>query len=201
MTIRSGRRWPKIAAGFAVALLVVWLFRGAILTAIGSYLVDAGPPHKADVVLVLAGDATGERIKTGANLVREGFAPKVLVSGPSGAYGEYECEPAIRFAVKAGYPESYFVHAENDARSTDEEAQQMRKYFEQAGARSVLLVTSDFHTRRAARIFRKAYPQIQFYVVAAPTLDFQADRWWKSRQGEKVAFLEWTKTLANWWGI
>ena len=71
-----------------------------ILGALGAYLVQAVPPQKADAALVLAGDGWGNRILTAAQLARDGFFPKVLVSGPDGAYGNNECDLAIPFAVK-----------------------------------------------------------------------------------------------------
>ena len=82
---------------------------------------------------------------------RRGYVSKVLVSGPSGIYGYHECDLAIPFAVKAGYPESYFLHFENDALSTKEEAHDRDPRLRQLGAHKVLLVTSDYHTRRAGK--------------------------------------------------
>ena len=106
----------------AVAIILGFIFHNAVLAGLGSYLVKADPPEKADIALVLAGDGEGNRILKAAQLARQGYVSKILVSGPSGMYGLHECDLAIPFAVKAGYPESYFLHFENDARSTQEEA-------------------------------------------------------------------------------
>jgi uncharacterized SAM-binding protein YcdF (DUF218 family) len=76
----------------------------------------------ADLIVVLAGDFSGNRILTAGDLVRRGFAPKALVSGTSGEYGLHETDLAIPFAVHHGYPESYFVALPNDSRSTRAEA-------------------------------------------------------------------------------
>ena len=65
----------------------------------------------------------------------------------------------------------------------------------------VLLVTSDFHTARAARIFRAVEratgggPEMR--VVASPDRYFQRESWWQNRNGLKIVFMEWSKTLAN----
>jgi hypothetical protein len=67
--------------------------------------------------------------------------------------------------------------------------------------RSVLLVTSDYHTRRAGGVFHRAAPDLEFLVVAAPDIDFSAQGWWRTRQGRKVALYEWMKTVADWFGI
>jgi uncharacterized SAM-binding protein YcdF (DUF218 family) len=62
-------------------------------------------------------------------------------------------------------------------------------------------VTSDYHTRRAGRVFRSLAPPAQVRIVAAPDRFFRADSWWRSRQGRKLVVLEWQKTLANWLGM
>jgi uncharacterized SAM-binding protein YcdF (DUF218 family) len=185
----------------AVMILLALVFHNALLAAMGGYLVHATAPEKADIALVLAGDSDGNRILAGGDLVRRGYVPRVLVSGPSGLYGHYECDLAIPFAVKAGYPESYFVHLEHDARSTKEEAVNTVARLRQLGAHKILLVTSDYHTRRAGKIFRSVAPDLQIIVVAAPDKSFTADGWWHTRQGEKIAFIEWLKTVTEPFGI
>jgi uncharacterized SAM-binding protein YcdF (DUF218 family) len=190
-----------LALVLAAVVLLGLIFHNAVLAAMGSYLVNADSPQKADIALVLAGDAEGNRILTAAQLVRRGYVSRVLVSGPSGLYGYHECDLAIPFAVKAGYPESYFLHFEHDARSTQEEARDAIVRLRELGAHKILLVTSDYHTRRAGKIFRSAAPDLQFIVIAAPDVSFTADGWWHTRQGEKTAFNEWLKTVTEPFGI
>ncbi len=195
------RAFRNLALVLLIVILLGVVFRTAVLTAMGSYLVQAESAQKADIALVLAGDGEGHRILTAAQLARSGYIPKVLVSGPSGVYGRYECDLAIPFAVQAGYPESYFLHFENDARSTKEEAAAATARLRQLGAHKVLLVTSDYHTRRAGAIFRSAAPDLEFIVVSAPDANFTPDGWWHTRQGEKIAFMEWVKTVTGRFGI
>ena len=196
------KRTARILLLVLVAIVVLGLlFRETILAAMGSYLVKADAPQKADIGLVLAGDGEGNRILTAAQLARQGYISHILVSGPSGIYGQYECDLAIPFAVKAGYPESYFLHFENNARSTQEEARDAIARLRQLGVHKVLLLTSDYHTRRSGKIYRTAAPDLQFIVVAAPDTYFTAGGWWHNRQGEKIAFNEWLKTLTEPFGI
>ena len=188
----------KLALGLAIVGVALFLLRAPILGAVGSYLVQAGPPVKSDIALVLAGDGRGNRILTAAQLVRDGYAPKVLVSGPDGNYAFHECDLAIPFAVKAGFPDSYFIHFENSARNTRDEATQAAAAIRKMGAHRVLLVTSDFHTRRAANMYRLAAPDLEIHTIAAPDVYFSAQGWWHNREGQKTAFYEWIKTIASW---
>jgi uncharacterized SAM-binding protein YcdF (DUF218 family) len=195
------RVFRTLALALVAIVVLAFIFHNAVLAGLGSYLVKADAPEKADIALVLAGDGEGNRILAAAQLARRGFISQILVSGPSGVYGQYECDLAIPFAVKAGYPASYFLHFENNARSTQEEARDAILRLHQLGAHKVLLVTSDYHTRRAGKIYRTAAPDLQFVVVAAPDTSFTAGGWWHNRQGEKIAFNEWLKTLTEPFGI
>lgn len=197
MNLRSRALW--LAA--AIVVLVIMLLRVPILTALGSHLVRAESPRKADIALVLAGGSDGRRILAAADLIKNGYARVALISGPSGVYGWYECDLAIPFAVKAGFPESYFAHAENDARSTADEAAALIPELRRRGAHTVLLVTSNYHTRRAANLFRAAAPDLTFIPIAAPDRDFTPDGWWHTRDGEKTFLIEWEKTVAVWFGF
>jgi uncharacterized SAM-binding protein YcdF (DUF218 family) len=194
------RLWP---GGLLLAALVViaGIFHTQILTALGGYLVQAVPPQQADAALVLAGDGWGHRILTAAQLVRDGYVPKVLVSGPDGSYDNYECDLAIPFAVKHGYPGSYFVHVEHHGRSTLAEAHADLVEIRREGLKRILVVTSNYHTRRAGRIFRALAPDLTIMVVASPDQYFTPDGWWHNRESQKTFLTEWEKTVANWVGI
>ena len=193
--MRRALRLAAIVLITAAALGLV--FHSAVLTALGTYLDKSGPPQLADVALVLAGDQSGNRIVKAGELVREGYAPKAVISGPSGLYGYYECDLAIPFAVKKGFPESYFIRFPNHALSTEQEAAASAVELRELGAHKVLLVTSVYHTRRAGALFRAAIPGITFFVVAAPDVDFTPDGWWHNRQARKIFLTEWLKTGAN----
>ena len=153
---------------------------------------------RADIVVVLGGDPSGNRILKAGELVREGFAPQVLVSGPAGLYGYYECDLAISFAVKKGYPESYFVPFDHDSRSTRDEAEVIVKELRRRGVHSFDLVTSNYHSRRAAATFRDVMGDLRMRVVTAPDPFFSAGAWWRNREGRKTFVIEWMKTVASW---
>ncbi len=187
-----------LSTALAATVVLGVAFRAPILTGLGCFLVKTDPPAKADIIVVLAGDGFGNRILKAAELVKDGFAPHALISGPDGSYGNYECDLAIPFAVRAGYPESYFVHLEHHARSTEEEAQAVVAKLREMGVKRVILVTSTYHTRRAGKIFHRAAPDLDIRVVAAPDRFFKPDSWWRNREARKIFLLEWTKTISEW---
>jgi uncharacterized SAM-binding protein YcdF (DUF218 family) len=153
------------------------------------------------MIVVLAGDFSGNRILLGGDLVRQGFAPKALISGPSGAYGLHESDLAIQFAVRHGYPESYFIALPNDSRSTKSEADDVLAALNKWHAHTVDIVTSNYHTRRAGNIYRAKTSGLDIHMVAAPDVFFTPDDWWKNRDARKTFLMEWMKTVATWLGM
>ena len=72
------------------------------------------------------------------------------MSGAGQCYGINEGDLAIQFAVREGYPADDSSACPVPARSTVEEAQYMVPELRRRGVHRFILVTSDFHTRRAS---------------------------------------------------
>lgn len=195
MTALRRRLLPWVSV--AILLAVVAATHTLWLELLGGFLVRAEPPARADLLVVLAGDFYGLRILRAGQLLREGFAPKALVSGPEGFYGFHESELAIRFAARHGFAESGFEPFPHRETSTRGEAAVIVPELRRRGVRRLLLVTSNFHTRRAGSVFRAAAPDIEIIVVAAPDRDFEPASWWRHREAQKKFLLEWLKTMAN----
>lgn len=196
MNVSRGRRLVLI--GLSVIVLAV-IFNQQILYALGSMLVDAGPPHKADIIIVLGGDSDGGRIMKAAELMREGYAPRVLVSGVADIYGRTESDLAIDFAVSKGAPRERFVPLyESNLSTTDEVSNDLREALAR-GAHSILVVTSEYHSRRSSRIFRRESSGmgVQVFMVASDTPAWGHGKWWHSREGQKLWLVEFEKTIAD----
>ena len=183
------------------AAALAYVSRGVWLPVPARFLVRAQAPERAEVAVVLAGDFHGHRILAGAGMARGGYVKKVLVSGPSGVYGRYECDLAIDFAVRQGYRAEDFIPMPNLARSTREEARLVLEELRRMGVHKFLIVTSNYHTRRAGAIYRSLARDVEFRVVAAPDEYFRPPDWWKSREGRKTFLIEWMKTIAEWIGL
>lgn len=195
--VRLSLRWLI----FPLVLVVIVASAPFWLPGLGSFLVKEQDPFKADMIVVLAGDQRGNRILKAAELVQRGFAPKVLVSGPGGFYGHYESDLAIAFIVKKGYPPDWFIAFPNQSTSTRQESALIIEELRRRNVRRFLVVTSNYHTRRADHLFRTLDPKAEFRVVAAPDWIFRPDSWWRTRDGQKQFAFEWMKTVAEWAGL
>lgn len=199
------RPWRLRAFFFLIGLgSVLFLARSWWLPWVAYPLIHDEGPAKADAVVMLAGDVYGLRMEKAASLVRDGYAPYVLVSGPE-LFDIHECDLAIAHAVRKGFPEQWFVPLPNSAHSTKEEAGLVLAELRRRGAHRFLLVTSDYHTRRAGRIYRAAISatggDLEMRVVAAGDRYFRAESWWHERQAQKTVLEEWLKTVAGAMGM
>lgn len=199
---RTGRGIALVPIVVLLALIaLVWWQSHNILAAAATYLDVGEPPQKADAAVVLAGGWTGERVLRAGQLVRQGIVPYALLSSSATYYGLSECECESSFASRNGYPPEMFQCLLVKASSTREEAREMVKELRRRGIRKCLIVSVDTHLRRARRVFTSAAPEIEFHMVSASSPNYQLGNWYKSREGRKAVFLEWTKVVTDLFGL
>ncbi len=198
--MRISRRVVLLSLPFLL-IAILAIFRGPILWAMGAMLVNAENPRKADIVVVLAGDSSGRRILMGAELVRQGYAPKVLISCGPIYYGQPESDMAADFAVQRGYSRDTMICFRRRQFSTVQEGTNIPPVLRAMGVHTVLLVTSPSHTARATRIFRRLAPDLEIHPVAAPDPLWCRGYWWTDRECEKTWLLEEMKTFADFFRV
>ena len=115
------------------------------------------------MILVLGGDGP-PRAERAAQLYRERVAPLVLVTGSG------DCLSIRALMAEAGVP-MRAIEVECASRSTWENAKLSAPLLRKLDARSVVLVTSWFHTRRALGCFQLELPGIRWMSapVGSPT--------------------------------
>jgi len=196
------RRFPffKFILVLVAVAALAYLSRALWLPAAGFALIHSDPPAKADIAVVLAGDFLGHRIEKAAQLVKAGYVPDVLVSGPPGMYGLNESDLAVEFIERKGYPPQWFISFPDHSHSTKEESGYVLRELGRRNVHSFLLVTSDYHSGRARRIFLATEREMGYYptfrTIAAPDEFFHARTWWRDREAQKTVFIEWWKTIA-----
>ena len=154
-------------------------------------------PQSSDAVVVLAGE-TGVRPARGLELLRRQLAPRMFLDAET--HEEVYNQPLTVIAQNYvnSLPEaSRIAVCPITGLSTDAETKDVQRCLDSAGAHRVLIVTSDFHTRRALSIFRTRLPQYQFTIAAAYDPMHYGVAWWTHREWAKVAFDEWIRLI--WW--
>jgi len=161
-----------------------------VLDHLGRRLIVGDPLVKADVIIVLAGDDNGERVAEGAELFRAGYAPYMLMSGGPLAWKLTYAEWMKKQATESGVPAARIL-LQDRSRSTIEDARFSLPIVKQQGFKSVILVTSPQHSRRAGKVFRQIFGREQIKVMVRPVAksEFKPDRWW--RRYEDRALVVW----------
>lgn len=155
--------------------------------------------RQADAIVVLNGESD-RRPALGVELFRQGYARRIVLDVSQDGHVYHLTQAQIAEAyIRTLPPEiagSVSVCA-TSAQSTREEAGQVRRCLDAAGARSVLVVTSEYHTRRAVSVFRHVFPDRSVGVAGAVEPEEFGVRWWRHRQWAKTTVEEWTRLL--WW--
>jgi uncharacterized SAM-binding protein YcdF (DUF218 family) len=166
----------------ASLLAMVWAF-GFLWFAVA--LPQPAGLEKTDAIVVPTG--SGGRIPRGVALLRQGVAPQLLVTGvdaevrPGEFAAEYKVPPRLmQCCVSLGF----------EALDTRGNARETADWAIKRKVRSIRLVTSDWHLRRAALELDATLPEIVTVVRdAVPT-----------RPSLSILFVEYHKLLATWLG-
>lgn len=205
----AGQRGSVLAWLLVLLLLALlggtlYLVRVPLLRGFAQWWIVDEKLEKAQAIVVLGGDnPRGERLRHAVQLYRSGWAPRLILSGAP--FRSYFSEVVLmkREATALGVPAEDLILAAEGARSTLEEALELRRVLKRHNFRKIIVVTSNYHTRRARDIFRSLYRRegTQVFLSAAPDSDFNPQSWWQERQGLKLLWLEWQKLVYTWWEL
>jgi len=191
MTIRGAtkRRWLLPVA--LVGGLALWLAAKA-----GSFLL-VDEPRPSDVIVVLAGE-TDRRPERALELLGQGYGRRIMLDVPNNAvlYGFSLMDLAEKYIRNLPQAAAITI-CPIDGLSTKDESKDAERCLKRDGGKSVLLVTSDFHTRRALSIFRREIPGHQYSMAAARDEVQFGVLWWTHRQWAKTFAAEWMRLI--WW--
>lgn len=176
------RRWLRWGL-FLALLLVLYLTHGLWLGAAARFLIVDEPFERADVVVSLSGGDL--RVGRAIELYRQGKAKKIFLPFSFGerlSFLGMSVPEMVRVnAVSLGIrPEDILL--QDGVTSTEEDARVSREVLERHGFRSAIILTSAFHTRRAALAFRRVFrgSPVRIFIAAVPLEEegYRLDRWW-----------------------
>ena|SRR6185437_11415136 len=198
----SLKRWSGQRGGIIAKLIVllaivvfcalIYLVRAPLLRVAGGFWIVSDPPENCDAIVILSDDDfTADRAARAAELYHSGWASRVVGSGrrlrPYASIAQLEAKDLeIR-----GVPAKAVVQFSHDAPDTLEELKGIRDFLAQHGWKRVMIVTSNYHTRRTRYLARHIFSD-SFHVLieSAPDHDYDPESWWRTRGGMKVFFHE-----------
>jgi len=188
---------------FLMFCIVLYLVRRPILSFLGEAWIVEDPLDRADALIVLGDDNFyADRATRAAELFREGKAPVVVASGRRLRPNAGIAELMEHDLIERGVPKDKIVRLTHDADSTEEEAEALKKLVKERKWKSVIVVTSNYHTRRARYIFHKVFPQgVQSRVASARDGDFDPQHWWEKRKPIKELTHEFAGMLEAIWDL
>lgn len=153
-------------------------------------------PQKADVIIVLSGGAG--RVEKAAELYKEGYAPKMILSNVNGYAGSVG--NLFDTALECNVSKNDII-TEDFARSTYENAEYTLTIMDEYNYNSAIIVSSDFHMRRVKFNFDRFYGNsgIRLIYVSSKT-NFNASRWWIDSFSRGLVFEEYSKMIGNFFG-
>jgi hypothetical protein len=164
-----------------------------------SLLVRDTPGARARWTLVLAGEGSeADRIQAGLALLAQSRTDSLALSGIPLVGTIHTSTILLSSLAPELETRRRILELRHSSHSTAEEAQALIPLLHSFGADTVLLVTSSYHTRRAASVFAHLAPKgMVFLPIAAPNPIFA--KGWGDREAAKLWLLEWSKTL--WWHL
>lgn len=165
----------KLLGAIILAVLIVVF----IPLSISFYLSPQDRLQKADAIVVISGGDTNARVAEGVKLLKEDWAQRIIFSGAA-ATGEVSNALSMkRIAIQSGVSESEILIEENST-STKENAEFVTEVIRNNDIKSIIIVTSPYHQRRAYNHFRDQLGK-DFVIINHSAVD-----------------QNWSK--ANWWG-
>lgn len=154
-------------------------------------------PQRSDVIVVLAGE-TEYRPALALQLLDRNYGRRMLLDVPAASeiYNITQLQVAREYV--SSLPDNHSIDlCPIEGLSTKAESHDVAKCLALEPGTKVLIVTSDFHTRRALSIFRRELPGKTFSVAAAHDPAQFGAQWWKRREWAKTCVDEWLRLA--WW--
>ncbi|MFZ5642645.1 MAG: YdcF family protein [Bacillota bacterium] len=186
----------KLTAVIIGAVAVILFTSSLWLSAFGRYLVIDEQPAKSDAIVILGGE-TVPRVAKGVELYKDGYGGLIIMSGGGRLTSRITEADLMRIeAVDLGVSPDVVV-LENKSESTYENAVYVKEIVLNRGIKSVIVVTSNYHTRRSRDIFRKVFNNtgVQIATVSAPDPKFDPGSWWTNSEGQQKALTELANTV------
>jgi uncharacterized SAM-binding protein YcdF (DUF218 family) len=186
-----------------VFLAVFYFARHPLMRLAGQFWVVDEPAAPSDALLVLGDDNyAADRAFHAAELYREGVAPVLVASGRMLRRNVSLADVMEHDLESFGVPATSVVKLAHRAQNTRDEAVEAARLIQARRWKRVLVVTSNYHARRARFIYGRVLPSsVTLRVSGARDSEFDPSNWWQTRQGQKIFMTELAGYLVARWEL
>ena len=207
------KRAPTVSAlrWIIIVLVIVYFlltsYRVPILIKLGQYLIVEHKAKRADLIVCLAGGDVERPLAT-VDAYEQGLAPYVFRAREEKPDGldylkkkvkDYPTGFDLFELVMRGFdiPDKVILASDKSVDSTMDEARLVRKVVLDRGFKSVIIITSRIHSRRAWLIFKKVFQDDKVEIISLPSRYqlFNPKDWWKKRKYVREVIIEYEKLI------
>jgi uncharacterized SAM-binding protein YcdF (DUF218 family) len=193
MAPARSRVFLYLSLGFTGLCVLVYLVYPFLLRSVGAYLVVEDALQPASAILVLNGESPLRALEA-AKIYKEGWAPKVILNQSLRranfyAYESLDIEVMEQHEynravlLRSGVPDEAITVIMEQTSNTIAELRAALRFLTPSTITSLIIVTSNYHTRRTARIWRYLTEAEIKGIVRWTRSDTSFDPaiWWTSR--------------------
>jgi uncharacterized SAM-binding protein YcdF (DUF218 family)/glycosyltransferase involved in cell wall biosynthesis len=182
----------------------IFVFYSPIVWLAGDQLAVSHVPQKVDAIVVLSGDGETNYINQSyqrrtldaINYFNNGYASQIIISsGRDQTFSETEIIKSL--LTKRGVPEHAIYISSKYPKTTYENILLITHTLNERNIKSILLITSPYHSRRALWIFRKIVPEL--IVISPKVIDTPSKNieWTTSMDKLRVIIYEYISIIYN----
>ena len=189
----------KLIIGIVVIFLIGIIY---CLLNLGSVLLLSTDLEKSDAIVVFSGD-NGVRTEVGVELLKEGYGEYLILSGGKVYDDVTMAELMKNHAIKLGVDENKIL-IDDKSLTTYENAEFTKEIMEENNFNSLIVVTSDYHTRRSKLTMEKSLEDTlidgqNVEVIVTPSKEEEFNiKWWTSGNSILLIISEYLKLIGYW---
>lgn len=176
----------------ALGIVVVVIIGGFVWFLAQLHSAETPPKNPADGIVVLTGGSS--RVSDAVDLLASGYGKRLLISGVHWSNGAGEISRSLR-DNKSWL--ACCVDLDYSAVDTRGNAAETRRWAQERGFRSLIVVTSNYHMPRAIVEFSHSMPDVLLIPFPVVGEKWRDEPWWASGAAARLLVTEYAKFLAT----
>ncbi len=186
-----------------VLIFLIIFFKSPLIPFVGNFLVVENELKYAKILVVFSGDGENEyhnlsfqkRILDIKKIKNKYPDIKVILTGRKAIYSEAEIIKSLLFSE--GINKEDIIVIKDDPYNTYENINVINRYLLVNETKSIIFLTSPYHTFRSKLIWKKNYPNINIIIPKMVDTPIKKIQWGTNLNNIKVIFYEYLAILYN----